>query len=228
MKAIKIIGLLSLVPLLFSCASKETIHTYWVNSYTTDCTGVGPMECLMVQQGETIVPSAWENFYAPIAGFDYEMGYLYQIKVKEIQLEADAVPADASSIQYSWLETVKKENDSKLRLNDIWALTSLFGKALSDLEALPEKSITMELHLKDKRVMGSDGCNNFNGSIQVVGQNVLKLGPVASTRMMCPNMEVSDRFNKALSKVEAYEIKDMTLYLYCEEGNELMTLKKVD
>lgn len=215
-------SILTLILILSACAPKANITTMWVNSHKSDCTGVAKTECLLIQRGENIDPSAWENFYSPIQGFEFESGYLYKLKVKEEQLEN--APADASSIKYTLVKVLQKEVDPTFRLNDIWVCTSLFGKDIGQTE----KSITLEIHLKDKRVMGNDGCNNFNGGITTVSQDILKIGPIASTRMMCQEMEMSDKFNKALNKVEKYEIKEMTLYLYCEEGNELMTLKKVD
>lgn len=224
MNAFKYGLLIAVVTILASCAPKANISTYWINSIKVDCETIAPTECLMIQKGEVINPTAWENLYAPIQGFDFEMGYLYQIQVEEKQLAAQDIPADASSIEYSLVKVLKKEADPKLRLNDIWVCSTLLGKEVTS----SEKPITLEIHLKDRRIMGNDGCNNFNGGIETVGQDILKLGPVMGTRMMCQEMEMPDNFNMALYKVEKYEIKDMTLYLYCEEGNELMTLKKVD
>lgn len=222
MKAFTNIGLLAMVIITSACSPKAEIETLWVNSLKTDCDAVGLTECLMIQDGEKIDPQAWENFYSPIEGFEYQSGYLYQIQVKKEDVEN--VAADASSFKFTLVKVLNKEIDPKLRLNDIWVCTSIFGEEVGSRE----KAITIEFHLQDKRILGSDGCNNFNGGISVVGQDILKLGPIAGTRMMCQDMDMSDKFNKALNKIERYEINDMTLYLYCEEGNELMTLKKVD
>jgi len=53
-----------------------------VNSYKVDCTGVRPMQCLLIQEGENMVEGEWQNFYAQIDGFDYEPGFIYKLRVE--------------------------------------------------------------------------------------------------------------------------------------------------
>ena len=226
MKTLKQLYWISFLLILSACAPKAVVSTYWVNSVRGDCTGVAPMKCLLVQQGENIDPSAWEHFYGTIEGFEFHMGYLYKIRVKEVQLAHEDIPADGSSLKYSLVKIISQEADLKLALNNPWEVTSLFGNKLKDLEKTANKVFRLNIALKESRITGTDGCNHFNGSITTVGQNGLKFGPIASTRRMCTDMTLARKFSQALAKVEKYEIKEMTLYLYCEEGNEVMTLKK--
>jgi hypothetical protein len=61
----------------------------------------------------------WQQFYAPIQGFEYVPGYIYKLKVKETQPPAHQVPADKSSIAYELVEVLDKQADSRLRLGKV-------------------------------------------------------------------------------------------------------------
>jgi len=212
-----------------ACSPMRKSTIYWVNSYRVDCVGVGPQRCLLVQNNPTLLDTAWQNFYDRIDGFEPEPGFLYKISVKEEKLDVADVPADASSIRYSLVKVLEKTPDLKLRLNDIWVLTSLNGKTVNPAkEGERRRDVQMEFHLAEKKVMGTDGCNNFTGPIKTVGEKALLLGPLASTRKLCIDMTLADPFNQALNKIRSYVIKDLHLILYDEDGTELMTLKKID
>lgn len=228
MNKLKNVLLVAIVFILSSCAMNSDVIAYWVNSTKADCEGVAPMACLLIQKSDTITSDGWVNFHSPIAGFDYEAGYIYQIQVKAQQLSSDEVAADASSIQYTLVKVLSKEVDSKLRLNDIWVVASILGEEVVRADNALQKDMTLELHLKDMRVVGSDGCNNFMGSIISVDQSALKIGALAGTRMMCPDMTLPDLFGKALGEVHSYDIDGLKLNLYDEHGDALLELKKVD
>ncbi len=221
------ITFLSLVLLLTGACKKEQNTCYWVNSYKLPgSTGAGKMMCLMVQKGETIVDSAWTTFYSPIEGFEYKPGELYRIEVKEEEKKENPLPADVSSKRYTLVKILEQKADPKLRLNDLWVLESIAGEPIN----LPEgaRNPQMEIILSMQSVMGVDGCNNFRGSLKMVGEESLVLGPVASTRKMCIDMTIANAFNKQLGDVRKYEIKDLNLILKDEAGNELLKFKKAD
>jgi len=199
--------------------------TYWVNSYRVPCTGVAPMECLQIRKDGS---AEWEYFYSNIIGFDYQPGYLYRIRVREEKLDPDQVPADASSIKYTLLSVEEKTPDPALRINDIWVLRKLEGLELSEVEFSERlKKPYIEFQLKDRRYMGTDGCNSFRGSIASIGQMELRLGPAMSTRMSCGDMTLPNVFLKLLSRCDAYRIDEGVLRLL--EGNtELLEFQKSD
>ncbi len=80
-----------------------------VNSYTVEC--VGEMEgiCLLVQEGDKIGSEDWEYFYYhdSIIGFDYEPGFIYNLKVKRKEIANP--PQDGSSYEYELVRIVSKE-----------------------------------------------------------------------------------------------------------------------
>ncbi len=201
---------------------------YWVNSYKVDCMGVGPMSCLLVRKGDAPADE-WQNFYSLIQGFDYQPGYLYKLKVREIELPPGQVPADGSSIRYDLVELLEKNVDRKLRLNDIWVLEALEGEGLrdSELTGINSRPI-LEIHVTQSRYMGNDGCNTLNGALQKLDDTRLAFGPAAGTDMACPDMDLPEQFQEALSRVRSYRLQNLNLTLLDENGLEILRFRKTD
>lgn len=218
---------------LNTCENKTSEKTdesiLFVNSSRVDCTGVGNMKCLQIQESDTIKPGEWKNFSGNIEGFEYEAGYIYKISVKKENLDPATVPADASTLKYSLIKVIEKNIDTKLRLNDIWALKAINGEII-DTEVFSgrQKQPVLELHLNEMKFLGNDGCNNVFGDIESLDENNLTFGPIGGTKMACPNMELSSKYNSALGKTKSYKLDSLQLFLYNAEGNELLRYQKVD
>lgn len=226
--------MLLLVMLFLTACSGEgrngpDLHIYWINGLKVPCTGVGPMHCLQVQQGETPDPSAWKPFYGTIKGFEFEAGFLYKIVVREKQLDAAKVPADASSIEYTLVKIVEKRPDLRVRLHDIWIVSSLEGKEIKPgTDGLLPELPRLEIRVDEMKYYGNDGCNNLTGGIIELDDSTLKFGVAAGTRKMCRNMQIPDQFNPILQEVASYKINNRKLFLYDIKGEELMQLQKTD
>jgi hypothetical protein len=67
------------------------------------CVGVGPRECLQVR---TERDAPWQLFYDPIAGFTFEPGHSYVLRVAWHHVPNP--PADGSSRAYSLLRVLSK------------------------------------------------------------------------------------------------------------------------
>jgi heat shock protein HslJ len=198
---------------------------FWINSFTVQCEGVAPMTCLQVQESESPEPGKWGNFYSRIEGFTYEAGYLYKLRIRK-EMQED-VPADASSIRYVLVDVLEKTRDPKININDIWAVTAIQGEPVDkprDGQAGP----LIEVSLSAMRVTGSDGCNNFIGQIAEFDEGVIEFGPIATTRMMCRDMSVPDKFNSAMLLVRSYRLEPGRLLLLDSDGNELIACRKID
>lgn len=227
----KNILIIALVFILSSCGSLKNKNavTYWVNSYKTECTGVAPMHCMLIQKGDRIQEDSWQNFYSNIEGFEYQPGYIYKLKVKEEQLDPSNVPADASSIKYTLLKMEEKKQDQTLRLNDIWLLTSIKGAPINPQELKRPNSVPiLEIHIAKHRILGTDGCNQYGGQLIKLNQTEIEFGAMMGTKKMCSDIEISDAFNQAMSIVKAYKLDGMELTLFDAESNELLTFKKID
>jgi hypothetical protein len=87
-----------------STETEYATKTFFINSHLVDCVGVGPRMCMQVRENEQ---DEWEFFYDEIEGFTYEEGYLYAVLVEVVDVEDP--PADASSIEYTLIEILSKE-----------------------------------------------------------------------------------------------------------------------
>jgi putative lipoprotein len=90
-----------------------------------------------------------------------------------------------------------------------WRLEDLGGVGVVDrVEA------TLEF-LEDGKVVGRGSCNRFAGAVEISGQ-AMKFGPLASTKMACPEavMNQEDRYLKALQDAERFEQDASKLRIY--------------
>lgn len=78
---------------------------------------------------------------------------------------------------------------------------------------------------KTRHVTGSGGCNRFTGSYDV-GVTTLRIGPLAVTRMRCPDLGSETAFLKALSKTWGYRVAGRRLELLDEQGAVLVVLEE--
>lgn len=76
-------------------------------------------------------------------------------------------------------------------------------------------------------VIGHGGCNRFFGSYVQDGQ-ALSFGPLASTRMACPDMSSEYNFLETLKNTRTVEATHLKLVLKDEAGETLMTLLRRD
>ncbi|MBS4035290.1 MAG: copper resistance protein NlpE N-terminal domain-containing protein [Ignavibacterium sp.] len=113
-----------------------------------------------------------------------------------------------------------------ISLNDIWVMQEMTGVVLKK-EDLSKGLPLFEFHLRDNFFSGHAGCNQMTGAIKVEG-NKIKFGPIASTKMACPNMEVEQAVSNALSnKTITYLVENMKLTLVAENDVK-MIFRKVD
>jgi len=229
----KTILILIFAILTASCSTQKLTTSkpqiYWVNSLKVSCTGVAPMKCLQVQKNETIKKGKWQNFYGNIEGFKFETGYIYKLSVTEEKIDPAQVPADGSSIKYTLVEVLEKNQDPKFRIHDIWALEAINGETVekpNENDRMQRPSI--EVNLTEMKIMGNDGCNNFFGPVKTIEEDELTFGPLGATMKMCYDMEIPNKFNVAINKVSKYKIENLKLYFLDENGNELLRFRKVD
>ncbi len=106
--------LIILASLLFiSCNEDDetTSVTLRVDHYKQTAVGVDKTLVLLVQENKKVGTDDWNFLYSDIQGFEYEMGYVYDlIVIKHIVRNP---PADGSSVQYSL-----KEINSKVKVGE--------------------------------------------------------------------------------------------------------------
>lgn len=225
---------LSILLMIFmSCntriVTKNNTTTWWTNSYKVSCTGVAPMSCLQIQKNKTIEQGKWQNFYTGIDGFDFEPGYLQKIRVKELKINPTNVPADGSLMKYKLVRVLEKKADERFAIHDIWALESIEGVLIpKPIENTGLKTPILEINVTEMKVMGSDGCNRITGEIATLDGEKLEFGNMATTKRLCSNMDIANKFNETLLTVRKFKKEGLKLILLNESGNEVLSFEKVD
>lgn len=102
-------------------------------------------------------------------------------------------------------------------MNGEWTIVSLRGEALAGDGEEPYIGFDSQ----DGKVYGNSGCNRLMGSFDTkAASGNLNLGALASTRMMCPEMDVEQRVLSALGEVRHYKrTGDGEFTLYGEDGS---------
>lgn len=118
------------------------------------------------------------------------------------------------------------KNDSKKdgMGNDIvktYAITQLFNDVVVD------DNVTLTLNFKDKTLSGYSGCNNFSGSF-TQENNTIKIGPLASTKKMCPDISSEDMLFKALANTEKINMNTGKLELANSSGESLLKASAIE
>jgi heat shock protein HslJ len=75
------------------------------------------------------------------------------------------------------------------------------------------ENVTLNINDNTFNVSGFAGCNNYTSTI-TTDNDKIKFGPIASTKIICPNYKIEDSFLDLLDDVNRYEIKGSELYLY--------------
>ena len=206
--------------------SDTKVVRYWVNSAKVDCEGVGAQTCYQIQRGDTLRDEGWELFYGDIEGFEFEPGQLFHLRVEEKKVDPEKVPADGSSMKYTMVEFISRTPDARLKLHNIYALESINGEQVDVPRDLQQPSL--EVNVTEGRIMGTDGCNNFNAKATIgIGGNI-SIGPIAGTKKMCRSMDLPQEYMTALAEVKEYALRNEKLFLSDEGGNILLRLRPVD
>jgi heat shock protein HslJ len=79
------------------------------------------------------------------------------------------------------------------------------------------------------KVAGNGSCNHFFGSAEISG-HAIKLGPLASSRMACPEavMNQEGKYVDALQKVERFEWKDPYLLIFCKDFDKPLRFTRME
>jgi len=82
----------------------------------------------------------------------------------------------------------------------------------------------------DDKVMGNGGCNRFFGAYEAQPDGTIGIGPLASTKMACPDeiMQKEAGFVRALEAAASYNRETGQLTLFDAEGAELVVLRHLD
>jgi len=188
--------------------------------------GVGPMTCYQIQKETEWESENWKLFYDAISGFEYEPGFIYQIKV-EVSKKKEPVPADASSLSYKLVEVISKNPDPRLALSNVWKVIYV-GRFQDPKSSTNNEALNFEFNGSEGTFFGNMGCNTVRGGFSILSNSRIQLSQGASTMMSCPNMEIELDVRNALEKVRKYKIENRILYLMDEDDKNMMMLQAID
>lgn len=203
-----------------SFTSKANIFKLTIKEELTNCVGVAPRTCYLVKYSNS---TNWENFYSEIAGFKYEAGFRYVLKVKRTKRKN--IPADANAYTYKLIKIIKKtkmESEQHTALKFLakhkWKLIQLNGKTIENLSAF------IIFDTKTNRISGNAGCNNVFGGFKI-SKTTIEFEQLGLTRMACDETKsrLETEFTKALTASNlTYDIADQTLNIY--RSNQLIMM----
>ncbi len=118
-----------------------------------------------------------------------------------------------------------EEAPSIAALNGEWSIKTVNGAPVGKSEKAP----FIGFNIAEERVYGTAGCNNINGMFKQDEKNpaAIDFGNLATTMMMCPDMETETTVLKALGTVKTFKLtSDSTLSFLNADGAEVLTLVK--
>lgn len=108
------------------------------------------------------------------------------------------------------------------RINGTWNLYKMKGFLIVGIENSKKRPF---LTINENKVSGNNGCNNFFSAIDSITTNKIYFSPFGETRMMCNNMKIPDAFNKLISSVDAYFVRNNRL-VFLKNKEEVLIFKK--
>lgn len=94
----------------------------------------------------------------------------------------------------------------------VWQLTQLYGRPVNATED------TFTVVFDDDKVNGRGACNSFFGDVKVQKESggTLRFSNMGSTKMMCPDQEMEDKFMEVLSNTDSFNKEGQFLYLFAD------------
>ncbi|MFV0607452.1 MAG: META domain-containing protein [Niabella sp.] len=221
---------LALISLVFlqACSSGKAVtkkDTIWVSGFKTITpNGAGKSLNYVISRNANTDVSNWQNFYAPIKGFDFEEGYMKKIRIKETHLDKSKVPADASSIQYELVKELEKKQDSRSLLNGSWVLAKIDNHPVNRKVVLP----TLIIDLESLRASGNDGCNNYVSSISALSTTQISFGTMGATKKACIQPNIANEYYRAVEMIKRFKVAGNELTLQNQQGEPVLTFTRKD
>lgn len=117
-----------------------------------------------------------------------------------------------------------RSSKDAVSVNDLdgeWNVVEIQGQAVQ-----AESQPFIGFDAQDGRVYGYTGCNRLMGALTLSKPNKIELGQMASTLMVCPDMETERLMLNALASVKSLKCSGKTLVLYGADKEPVMLLQK--
>ena len=142
-------------------------------------------------------------------GIDYTRA---QIELTPTTFQVHLAPGGGFAMRV-WENRVLSLTDTE------WKLVELDGKPIETGSLAKPPFLLFES--QSNRFYGNTGCNNISGSWKEGEQGKITFSQAISTRMMCINMDVENRFLQIFNSITGYNIKEDILTLIDDQGRIL-------
>lgn len=109
-----------------------------------------------------------------------------------------------------------------------WVATGVNNGRQAVVSSARTEALTLELD-REGRVSGSAGCNRFTGTYELAPEGGIRLGPLATTRKLCPDPEVmalEQEYLAALQRAAVVELSGERLGLRDADGATQATFRR--
>ena len=124
------------------------------------------------------------------------------------------------------VKVLEKKEDLRYAIHDIYVLTNINGKNVSSEKVA--QTPTLEINVSKMEILGTNGCNNFGGSISKLEGDKIEFGQLRETLKMCEHMDDSSLYSKELGNVRSFKKEQGALVFYNSENKIILSFKKVD
>lgn len=111
------------------------------------------------------------------------------------------------------------------RLNNLWELTHLDGKPLEIMEG--RKRPNIEFQTGQNELFGYGGCNGIRASV-TLREGAVQIGPIASTKVACPQMSLENEFTQTLTAGPLSYTFDAQQLVLTTPGGKSLRFDKVE
>lgn len=111
------------------------------------------------------------------------------------------------------------------KIDGEWRIEEVMGISVA---GKTEESAVINFDTKENKVSGTAGCNRFMGSFKLgeEGRNSIKFSPLAATKMMCPDMEIEDKFFRAVDAARTVKVSKSEMSLRDADGKPVVKLAR--
>jgi len=119
-------------------------------------------------------------------------------------------------------QQIEEKPDTHLQLQGEWTLQTLRGVAPATSIPLP----SLQIDLKENRISGNGGCNNYFAFIEHYSSTALSFSAIGATRMLCLSDNIENAYFQTLQEVATYKIQENSLSLLNKQGEEVVKMIK--
>ena len=215
------LALLILPVLLASCAPIITRHRMAISHEVIPCPDSIRTTCLLVKIDTMNNWQPWP-MARKIHGFNYQLGYSYDLAVEEVQKRNKKTPG-----WWRLVEVMSKDEyvqESPRIFGSKWVLRQ-YGPDMD--RKTPPEGVVVSLNFSDYgSISGKSGCNRYFAECSFPDSDRIAISNPGSTRMMCSDpegiMQLETGYLQLLAQAQSYHVDREVLTILCQRDQVLI------